>query len=192
MSVENKGRHRWRVRLIAATLVLSLGAAACGDDGDDTSANTGATGTGTTGASSTGSSGTGSSGTGTTTTAAPVKGGIVTIATFSNAVGLDPAKIAGGGTVGGMEHAAIYDTVVRYNNVTGKYEPRTGSFTANADNTVWTLKLKSGIKFADGTDYNAEAVRFVVAREMKDGNSSPKGQLLHFLDADTTNSIKVV
>ena len=35
-------------------------------------------------------------------------------------------------------------------------------------------------------------MKFVVSREMKDGNSSPKGQLLQHLDADTTQSIKVV
>ena len=179
---------RWGVRLTAAALVFSLGAAACGDDGGKTAKNTGSTGTGTTASGAS----TGGTGAATTTTVAPVKGGIITVGTYSNAAGLDPAKIAGGGTVGGMENAAIYDTIVRYDNKTGKYEPRTGAFTANADNTVWTLKLKSGIKFGDGTDYNADAVKFVVSREMKDGNSSPKGQLLTFLDADPEKSIKVV
>jgi peptide/nickel transport system substrate-binding protein len=180
-----RGKH-WRARLLAAALVLTLGAAACGDDGGSSSAS------GSTGTTGTGTSGSGSGSTAPTTTGTPVKGGTITVGTYSNAVGLDPAKIAGGGTVGGMEHAALYDTIVRYNNVTGAYEPRTGAFTANADKTVWTLKLKSGIKFADGTDYNADAVKFVVSREMKDGNSSPKGQLLTFLDADPTKSIKVV
>ncbi len=180
-----RGKH-WRARLLAAALVLTLGAAACGDDGGSSSAS------GSTGTTGTGTSGSGSGSTAPTTTGTPVKGGTITVGTYSNAVGLDPAKIAGGGTVGGMEHAALYDTIVRYNNVTGAYEPRTGAFTANADKTVWTLKLKSGIKFADGTDYNADAVKFVVSREMKDGNSSPKGQLLTFLDPDPTKSIKVV
>ncbi len=184
MRAKINGRNRRRVQLVAMALLLSLGAAACGDDGG------GSKGASTTGASSTG--GTGKTGAVSTTTVAPVKGGTITVGTYSNAVGLDPAKIAGGGTVGGMEHAALYDTIVRYNNVTGAYEPRTGAFTANADKTLWTLKIKPGIKFADGTDYNAEAVRFVVAREIKEGNSSPKGQLLTFLDADTTKSIKVV
>lgn len=172
------------VRLFAAALALSLTAAACGDDGGGGAASTGSSGT-------TGS-GTGASGAASTTTAAPVKGGTITVGTYSNAAGLDPIKIAGGGTVGGMENAAIYDTIVRYDNETGKYVPRTGEFTPNADFTVWTLKIKSGIKFQDGTDYNAEAVKFVVAREMKDGNSSPKGQLLTFLDADAEKSMKVV
>jgi peptide/nickel transport system substrate-binding protein len=179
-----KHTQRWRLRLVAATLTLGVVAAACGDDGgDNTSDATGATGATTTKASGA---------TGSTTTGAPVKGGIVTIATFSNSPGLDPTKLAGGGTVGGMENAAIYDTIVSYDGSTGKYTPRTGSFTSNADFTKWTLKLKSGIKFADGTDYNADAVKFVVAREMKEGNSSPRSQLLTFLDADPEKSMKVV
>ena len=186
MRAEINGRHKWRVRLVASALLLSLGAAACGDDGGKAASDTAST----TGASSTG--GTGKTGAVSTTTIAPVKGGIITVGTYSNSAGLDPVKIAGGGTVGGMENAAIYDVIVRYDNTTGKYEPRTGAFTANADSTVWTLKLKSGIKFQDGTDYNAAAVKFVVSREMKDGNSSPKGQLLTFLDADPEKSIKVV
>ncbi len=175
-----QGRSRWRARIVAGALAFSVLAAACGDDGGTETSEGGA---------STGSTGTAAA---STTTAAPTKGGIVTIGTFSNAPGLDPAKLAGGGTVGGMEVGAIFDTIVRYNNETGKYEPRTGEFTPNADFTQWTLKLKSGIKFGDGTDYNAEAVKFVVTRQMKEGNSSPRGQLLGFLDADPEKSMKVV
>jgi peptide/nickel transport system substrate-binding protein len=179
-------RRAWR--LAAAMLALGLIAAACGDDGGNDAASTGSSGTGGTGASATGKTGA----TAATTTVAPVKGGIATIGQFSTPPGLDPIKMAGGGTVGGMEHAAMWDTIVSYDAETGKYTPRTGEFTANADFTVWTLKLKSGIKFADGTAYNADAVKFVVSREMKDGNSAPKGQLLTFLDADPEKSIKVV
>ena len=179
-------KKRRATRFVAALLALGLVAAACGDDGgSDDATSTTVAGTGATAK-------TGSTGAASTTAATPVKGGVITIGTYSNAAGLDPAKIAGGGTVGGMENAAIYDTIVRYDNTTGKYEPRTGAFTANADNTVWTLKIKSGIKFQDGTDYNADAVKFVVSREMKDGNSSPKGQLLTFLDADPEKSMKVI
>ena len=32
------------------------------------------------------------------------------------------------------------------------------SLTANADFTKWTLKLRSGVKFTDGTPYDAAAV----------------------------------
>ena len=64
-----------------------------------------------------------------------------------------------------MELAAIYDTLMRFDPLTGKYEPLTAeSMTPNADFTVWTLKLKPGVKFTDGTDYNVDAVKFTLDR----------------------------
>jgi peptide/nickel transport system substrate-binding protein len=60
---------------------------------------------------------------------------------------------------------------VRYNPETNEYEPRTAdSITPNADFTVWTLKLKPGIKFGDGTDYNADAVMASIKRHQDPNN----------------------
>lgn len=167
-----KQRRWWR--LAAVLLSASLVATACGDDGDGE-----------------GSSSTTAAGGATTTAPAPVKGGTITVGGFSNALGLDPTTTAGGGTVGGNELAAMYDVLVRYNAETQKYEGRTAeSITSNADFTLWTLKLKPNIKFTDGTAYDANAVKFVIERQMKEGNSSPRGQLLSFLTPET--SVKVV
>lgn len=152
-----------RRRLAAiGILVLVAFAAACGDSGGSESGSTTSAGGG-----------------GPTTTLTPQKGGVVTVGQFSAPPGLDPAKLAGGGTVGGMEMAALYDVLVRYNNVTEKYEPRTAeSLTPNADFSEWTLKLRPNIKFTDGTAYDANAVKFVHERELKEGNAAPKGQLV--------------
>jgi len=69
---------------------------------------------------------------------------------------------------------------------TGKYVPRTAeSMTPNADFTQWTTKIRAGIKFTDGTDYNADAVKFTLDREMKDGNAASKVQLTNFIDTVT-------
>ncbi len=132
----------------------------------------------------------GSSAAGSTTTAAtgagaPQTGGVISVGEFSAPSGLDPAKLQGGGTVGGMELAALYDTIVDYNATTHKYEPRTGSFTPNSDYSLWTLKLKPGIKFTDGTDYNADAVKFVVDREMTQGSPAVAAQLNFFTQSVT-------
>jgi peptide/nickel transport system substrate-binding protein len=181
-------RSLWR----AVTVVIALAtiAAACGDDDDDSDGATGTTaasGTETTAAGAATTAGGGATtGATTATTEAegtPTPGGTITIGAYSNPVGLDPAKLAGGGTQGGIELTAIYDQLIRYNIETGEYEPRTGEFTPNADSTEWTLKIKPGITFTDGTDYNAEAVKFVLDREMKDGNPSPRGQLTAFIES---------
>lgn len=160
-------------RLLAGLTILALGAAACGDDGgSSSSANT----TATTAA-------------GATTTAAaktPTKGGVITIGQFSKEGGLDPAVLAGGGTVGGTENAAIYDTLMKLDHATGKYVGRTAdSMTPNADFTEWTLKLKPNIKFTDGTAYDTEAVKFVLDRQLKDGNASVRGQMNNFIESYT-------
>src|SRR5688572_21181482 len=97
-------------RLLACVFAIGLVAAACGDSDEGAPDTTGAT-----------------TGTGPTTTAklTPVSGGVVTIGQFSREGGLDPAKLAGGGTVGGTEGAAMFDTLMQYDAPTGKYVGRT-------------------------------------------------------------------
>jgi peptide/nickel transport system substrate-binding protein len=83
------------------------------------------------------------------------------------------------GTIGGMELMALYDTVVSWDAKTGDYVPRTAkSFQPNGDHTVWTLTLKPGIKFTDGTDYDAEAVKFNVERHTQPTSRSASRVIL--------------
>ena len=92
-------------------------------------------------------------------------GGTLTFGSYSKISGLDPLVGLGQGTSGGIPMAALYDSIVRYNQATKKYEMRTAeSVTPSADSLEWTVKLKPGIKFTDGTDYDAEAVRFGMNR----------------------------
>jgi peptide/nickel transport system substrate-binding protein len=169
-------RPSTRLRLVAFVVAVTLVASACGDDKSD-GGTTGAPGSSTTVAPGA---------TASATTLTPVKGGVLVMGQFSKEGGLDPAVLAGGGTVGGNENAALYDTLMRVDQSTGKYIGRTAeSMTPNADFTVWTLKLKSGIKFTDGTDYNADAVKFVQDRQMKDGNASVRGQMNNFIESLT-------
>jgi peptide/nickel transport system substrate-binding protein len=169
-------RRSTRLRLLALAVAVALVASACGDDKGD-GGTTGQAGSSTTAAPA---------GTGSATTLTPVKGGILTFGQFSREGGLDPAALAGGGTVGGIENAALYDTIMRLDHASGKYVGRTAeSMTPSADFLTWTLKLKSGIKFTDGTDYNADAVKFVQDRELKEGNASVRGQMANFIDSIT-------
>jgi peptide/nickel transport system substrate-binding protein len=147
-------RKRWMIVLVVL-VALGLVAAACGDSGGEGGA-------------------TGTTGTASTTTKQPQAGGVLTFGEYSEPAGLDPIVSTGQGTTGAIEMVAVYDTILRWNPATGKYENRTAeSVTSNADSTEWTVKLKSGIKFSDGTDYDAEAVKFGMNRHRSGLTGAP-------------------
>jgi peptide/nickel transport system substrate-binding protein len=144
--------------MVALLAVLALVAAACGDDSSNDNSNAG------------GDTGGGEA----TTTLAPRRGGVVTFAEFSEPASLDPVVSTGNGSTGATEMAAVYDTLLRYNPSTRKYEPRTAeSVTSSPDSLEWTIKLKPNIKFSDGTPYNAEAVAFGLNRHRAGQTGAP-------------------
>ena len=139
---------RRNVAVLTVLVTLGLFAAACGDSSEKNSSDS----TGPTTPSP-------------ATTRPPQLGGTLVFGEFAQPIGLDPIVAIGGGQVGGTEMAAIYDTLLRYDTATGKYEPQTAeSLAPNADFTEWTLKLKQTIKFTDGTAYDAAAVVFGLNR----------------------------
>jgi peptide/nickel transport system substrate-binding protein len=157
--------QRFRTRAVALALTLTLIASACGDDGDDDTAG------------SSGSSSAPSGATASTTTAAPKKGGSVTFGTFAESPGLDPVLGSAAGTTGGNELAALYDRMINWDPIEKKYTGRTvETFSANANFTEFTFKLRANIKFTDGTPYDAAAVKFNFDRQ-KEKNAIIRGPL---------------
>ncbi|HUP71884.1 MAG TPA: ABC transporter substrate-binding protein [Acidimicrobiales bacterium] len=144
--------------VIGLLAALTLFAAACGDDDSDSQS------TSTTGPAATTPA----------TTKPPVTGGTLTFGSYSKISGLDPIVGLGHGTSGGIPMQAVFDALMRYNNATKQYDPQTAaSLTANATSTEWTLKLKPNIKFHDGTDYDADAVKFGINRHRVGGGIPP-------------------
>ncbi len=104
----------------------------------------------------------------------PVSGGTLSYATYNGVSSLDPADRQDGGATGGSEMAAIYDLLMRYDPETKEYQPQLAqSLTPNGDNTVWTLALRPGVTFSDGTPVDAAAVRWSIG---------------HYLDKKATHS----
>lgn len=138
------------LRRLAAAVPLAAMLAVAGCAADDTSA-------------------TGTSERGTATPAeTPQRGGQLSMIGYAEPTGLDPAVFSGSGSAGATELAAIYDVIMRYDPGTRTYEPRTAeSLTPSADFREWTLKLKPGIRFSDGTAYDADAVVFSMRRLTK-------------------------
>jgi peptide/nickel transport system substrate-binding protein len=95
--------------------------------------------------------------------AAPVSGGTLNWRLSAEATTLDPAgnTLSVGLTSTGAVALALYDSLVTQNVKSSTYNYRTAtSITANSAQTVWTIKLRSGITFTDGTPYDANAINF--------------------------------
>lgn len=97
---------------------------------------------------------------------------ILTYAHGLEADSLDPNNYTSGGSDVTIRH--VFDRLVEYKvKPDGTTEIVPGLATewkASADGKVWTLKLRQGVKFHDGTPFNAEAVKFTVDRILNKAN----------------------
>ena len=150
---------RW-IRILAVPVALAIVISACGDSSESSDG---------------GDSGGASTTAAPSTTLQPQTGGTLDFAAYSQIAGLDPLVALGNGTSGAIQMAAVYDTLMRYDLDSKTYKPQLAdSLTGNADSTEWTLKLRAGIKFTDGTDLNAEAVQFSLQRHRVGTPNGPK------------------
>src|SRR5438477_914181 len=96
-----------------------------------------------------------------TTTPSEVQpGGTITYAKTADVASLDPTRITNSGASDGFLADSVYDMLVYSDVATGKIVPQTAESLTSNDAVVWTLKLRPGIKFSDGTPYDAAAVKF--------------------------------
>jgi peptide/nickel transport system substrate-binding protein len=122
----------FKFALLLVTIV-ALAAAGCGGDEEGTGTGTG-TGGGT-------------------------EGGTLVFASSADPVALDGILVSDGESSRVIEQ--IFETLVDLKPGTTEVEPALAeSWESNDDGTVWTFKTRQGVKFHDGTDFNAEAVCF--------------------------------
>lgn len=94
----------------------------------------------------------------------PVDGGTLVIAPYVFAASLDPARSSDSGVAFG-ELALFFDALARYDYETGDYEPWLAeSIESDDDHGTWTVKLREGITFTDGTPLDSEAVKLHMDR----------------------------
>src|SRR5262249_50220034 len=87
------------------------------------------------------------------------QGGSITFFSSSEPTNMDPATCVPYGAASAIWCISIYDNLINVEYGSGKIIPRIAeSVTSNADSTVWTVKLRKGVTFTDGTPYNAAAV----------------------------------
>ena len=113
-------------------------------------------------------SGRGPDGTGAQPAGKPVRGGTFTVAMARDATNFDPTR-----------QSDVYSAMVMNNTVDTLFEVdkegnvvgRLVEKTENPQPNVYVFTLQKGIKFHDGTDLNAEAVKFNLQRHLDDPRS---------------------
>jgi peptide/nickel transport system substrate-binding protein len=91
--------------------------------------------------------------------------GTLFVGRAADAIGLDPARYTDNESVEVCEQ--IFDHLVRYREGSTDVAPALAtSWDVSGDGLAWTFHLRRGVKFHDGTDFDAEAVRFSFERQL--------------------------
>lgn len=147
-----------RITALSVLLAFGLVTAACGSD--DNGSDNGGTTAGSTEA----------------TGGETAEGAAITIALGSEPTSLDPMLVDDGGERAINDN--IYETLLA-RDAAGTLEPGLATeLPTQVDDTTWEFKLRDGVKFHDGTAFNADAVVATVNRMVKlvaDGKTDNDG-----------------
>ena len=98
------------------------------------------------------------------------KGGSITMGLELDIPGFDPLKVGVYDTAALTASSALFDTLT-YLDASGKPQPKLAlSWSHSEDFKTWTFKLRPGVKFHDGTPFNAEAYKANFDRQKDPAN----------------------
>ncbi len=122
--------------------------------------------------------------------AEPARGGTLTMAIGIPTRSFDPAQDATISSTGDATRlAAVFDHLFVSDPVTGDAVPHIGeSLEPSQDGRVWTMKIRPGVTFTDGTPYDAEAVRFTYQHYV-DLNFSPEARTIATWDMSVVDPL---
>ena len=110
----------------------------------------------------------------------PKKGGVIKIGRVSDSDSLDPQKSTLLAAHEVMTN--IYDPLVYLDPAGNLYPCLAKSWVLSNENKTVTFKLRKGVKFHDGTPFNAEAVKYTVERHIDPATASPTSWMLGEFD----------
>jgi peptide/nickel transport system substrate-binding protein len=126
--------------------------------------------------------GCGGSGGSSSTSSGPKTGGALIVGLDTDAVTLDPLKSTA--LVDREVMLNIYDTLVRVDDKNNVQPDLATAFTPSADGKQVTFTLRSGVKFQDGTPFNADAVVTNIERILT-AKASPRKSEISAVDSIT-------
>ena len=99
----------------------------------------------------------------TPTATAPTQKQVLVYGSVGSPVNLEPGNITEGNSL--IVQQQIYDRLIEFKPGTTDPQPALAtSWSVSADGKVWTFKLRPGVKFHYGTNFDAQAVKFNVER----------------------------
>jgi peptide/nickel transport system substrate-binding protein len=152
--------------MLVLVLILSIFATACGKD---TSSN---------------SDGTGNDSEGTSNNSEdigeePASGGTLIFGRGADSKALDPINVTDGESLIVTDN--IFNTLVDYKDDSTEVVPSLATeWSPSSDGLVWTFKLREGVKFHDGTDFDAEDVVYNFNRWMDPKHPQHKGDFAYY------------
>ena len=176
----HRPHRRRRLTLIAGCALAAALLTACGSSASSSGGGTSSTGTG-----SNASAGSGSG-------QAPKAGGSVTVIEAGLDTQFDPALAFISTFTDGPEMEALYGPGLLYQNAkTGAVEYGFAKSMTSSDNKVWTMTLRSGLKFSDNTPFNAAAVVANVNRIADPATGSSEAKIAQTFTAKAVNDTTV-
>ncbi|WNZ46840.1 ABC transporter substrate-binding protein [Leptolyngbya boryana CZ1] len=93
----------------------------------------------------------------------PTAPGVLVYAASGQPTNLESGNITDGNSL--IVQNQIYNRLIQFKPGTADLEPSLAtSWSVSKDGKTWTFKLRKGVKFHDGTEFNAQAVKFNVDR----------------------------
>lgn len=91
-------------------------------------------------------------------------------------------------------NSSIYDYLVEIDAKSGELTPSLATEWSTPDGKVWTIQLRQGVKFHDGSDFSSEDVKFTIERTQDAAIGHLKAQdfsVVQSIDASQPNTVVI-
>lgn len=106
------------------------------------------------------------------------QGGTLIYGRGADSVGLDPINVTDGESIRVTHN--VFETLLEYDQNLELQPKLATEYSSSEDGLTWTFQLREGVKFHDGTDFNADAVVFNFERWMDPENPYHQGDFAYY------------